>query len=264
VFTDMIKACILGIVEGVTEFLPVSSTGHLILAGNVLSFTGEKAKVFEIFIQLGAILAVVWLYRAKLFSVVCGIGKKESNRFTENILIAFLPAAVIGLLTHWWIKAYLFNPVTVAAALIAGGFLIIIIEKTVKKPKVAGLDSIPAHFALGVGLAQVVSLFPGVSRSGATIMGGMAIGLDRKTATEFSFFLAIPTMFTATSYDLLKNVRYLAMADFYIFAVGFLIAFISALLVIKAFLRFITRSDFTLFAYYRIIFGLLVLLLSIK
>ena len=149
--------------------------------------------------------------------------------------------------------------------MIAGGFLIIIIEKTVKKPVVAEFESIPVRSALGVGLAQVVSLFPGVSRSGATIMGGMAIGLDRKTATEFSFFLAIPTMFTATSYDLLKNVRYLAMADFYIFAVGFLIAFISALLVIKAFLRFITRSDFTLFAYYRIVFGLLVLLLlSVK
>ena len=263
--TDMIKACILGIVEGVTEFLPVSSTGHLILAGNMLSFTGEKAKVFEIFIQLGAILAVVWLYRAKLFSVVCDIGKKESNRFTGNILIAFLPAAVIGLLTHSWIKAYLFNPFTVAVALITGGFLIIIIEKTIKKPKIAGLDNIPVLSALGVGLAQVLSLFPGVSRSGATIMGGMAIGLDRKTATEFSFFLAIPTMLAATSYDLFKNIRYLAMADFYIFAVGFLIAFISALLVIKAFLRFITRSDFTLFAYYRIVFGLLVLLLlSVK
>ncbi len=259
--SDILKALILGVVEGVTEFLPISSTGHLILAGNMLSFTGERAKVFEIFIQLGAILAVVWLYRKKIFSVLTALGDKGSIRFTGNLLIAFIPAATIGLLTHSWIKAYLFNSIAVALALVLGGIMILIIERMVKDAKIIDVDSISSNSAFGVGLAQVLSLFPGVSRSGATIMGGLVVGLDRKTATEFSFFLAIPTMFAATSYDLLKGAKYLAVSDLPVFAIGFITSFISALLVIRLFLGFITKHNFTAFAYYRIIFGLLVLLL---
>lgn len=258
---DIGKAIILGIVEGVTEFLPISSTGHLILAGSILSFTDERAKVFEIFIQLGAILSVVWIYRAKVLNVISNIGKKETNRFIINILIAFLPAALIGLKIHSYIKANLFNPFTVSFALIFGGIAILVIERLVKNSDISGLDNITPRSALGVGFAQVLSLFPGVSRSGATIMGGLVIGLDRKTATEFSFFLAIPTMFAATTYDLLKNIKYLSVSDFPVFATGFIVAFITALVVIKAFLLFITRHDFSAFAYYRIVFGIIVLLL---
>ena len=268
---DIGKAIILGIVEGVTEFLPISSTGHLILAGSILSFTDERAKVFEIFIQLGAILSVVWIYRAKVLNVISNIGKKEANRFIINILIAFLPAALIGLKIHSYIKTNLFNPFTVSFALIFGGVAILVIERLVNPPLIPPyirgerggleLDNITYHQALGVGFAQVLSLFPGVSRSGATIMGGLVIGLDRKTATEFSFFLAIPTMFAATSYDLLKNIKYLSLSDFPLFTTGFIVAFITALIVIKAFLSFITRHDFSVFAYYRIVFGIIVLLL---
>lgn len=260
-FIDILKAVILGIVEGITEFLPVSSTGHLILTGSILSFTDERAKVFEIFIQLGAILSVVWLYRAKVLNVISNIGKKEANRFIINILIAFLPAALIGLKIHSYIKANLFNPFTVSLALIFGGIAILVIERLVKNFDISGLDNITPRSALYVGFAQVLSLFPGVSRSGATIMGGLVIGLDRKTATEFSFFLAIPTMFAATSYDLLKNIKHLSVSDFPLFVTGFIAAFITALVVIKAFLSFITRHDFSVFAYYRIAFGIIVLAL---
>ncbi len=271
---ELFKAVILGIVEGVTEFLPISSTGHLILAGSILSFTDERAKVFEIFIQLGAILSVVWIYRAKILNVISNIGKKDANRFIINILIAFLPAALIGLKIHSYIKANLFNPFTVSFALIFGGVAILVIERLVNSPLppfnkggeggISGVDNISFRSALGVGFAQVLSLFPGVSRSGATIMGGLVIGLDRKTATEFSFFLAIPTMFAATTYDLLKNIKYLSVSDFPLFTTGFIVAFITAMVVIKAFLSFITRHDFSAFAYYRIIFGIIVLFIYRK
>lgn len=260
-FPDICKAFVLGIVEGITEFLPVSSTGHLILASSMLSFTGEKAKVFDIFIQLGAIFAVVWLYKSRIFSLMKDLGSSESNKFIGNLFTAFLPAAVIGLLVHSWIKAYLFNNLTVVAALIVGGLLIIVIERIVKNPKISDLGRISPRLALGVGLAQIASLFPGVSRSGATIMGGLAVGLDRKTATEFSFFLAIPTMFAATLFDLLKSLEDLGIPDTPVFATGFIVSFLSALLVIKGFLRFVSKHNFTLFAYYRIIFGIFILLL---
>lgn len=260
-FTDIVKAVLLGVVEGVTEFLPISSTGHLILAGNLLSFTGERAKAFEIFIQLGAILSVVWLYRAKIFSVIRDFGNAGSTRFITNIIIAFLPAAIIGLAVHSWIKLHLFNTVTVAAALIVGGLIMLFIEKTFKTPISLELDGMSPRSALGIGIAQVFSLFPGVSRSGATIMGGLVMGLDRKTATEFSFFLAIPTMFAATLYDLLKNLNSLSAADIPVFGAGFTVAFIAAMLVIRAFLGFVTRHSFSAFAYYRIIFGAIVLLM---
>lgn len=257
--TEIIKAVILGVVEGITEFLPVSSTGHLILAGDILGFTGNSAKTFEVFIQLGAILAVVWLYREKLSSTIKSIGTEKTNRFMINLLIAFLPAAFLGLITHSLIKRHLFNPVTVAIALIAGGIAIFVIERTVKKPVVTDVDNVSMKQALSIGLSQTLSLFPGISRSGATIMGAMCFGLERKAATEFSFFLAIPTMFAATTYDLLKNFSSLTLTDVPIFAVGFVVSFFSALVVIKAFLGFVTKHTFNSFAMYRIIFGAIVL-----
>jgi undecaprenyl-diphosphatase len=257
--TEIIKAIALGIIEGITEFLPVSSTGHLILAGDMLAFGGDAAKTFEVFIQLGAILAVVWAYRERLLSTVKGIGTRTSNRFALNLLIAFMPAAVIGLMAHKYIKHYLFSPITVASALIAGGIVMLVIERTVKEPVVRDIDSISYGRALGIGLAQTLALFPGVSRAGATIMGSMCLGLERKTATEFSFFLAIPTMFAATTYDMLKGLPYLNSGHIPVFAAGFLVSFFSALIVIRAFLGFVTRHTFDSFAAYRIIFGAVVL-----
>ncbi len=260
----MLEAVILGIVEGITEFLPISSTGHLILAGDLLGFTSNMAKTFEVFIQLGAILAVVWLYREKLSSAVKGIGTEKTNRFLLNLLIAFLPAAFSGFIAHSFIKRHLFNPVTVAIALIVGGIAIFVIERVVKKSVVLDVDDVSFKQALGIGLAQTLALFPGVSRAGATIMGAMCFGLERKAATEFSFFLAIPTMFAATSYDLLKNLHNLSMNDFPVFAVGFLVSFFSALFVIKAFLGFVTKHTFNSFAVYRIVFGAVVLFYYVK
>lgn len=256
--TEIFKAAILGVVEGVTEFLPISSTGHLILAGDMIGFTSETAKTFEVFIQLGAILAVVWFYREKVSSSIKGIGSEKTNRFLLNLLIAFLPAAFVGFLTHSFIKHYLFKPLTVAAALIGGGIAILVIERVARKTVVMDVDDVSFKQALGIGLAQTLSLFPGVSRAGATIMGAMCFGLERKAATEFSFFLAIPTMFAATSYDLLKNLHNLTAGDLPIFAIGFIVSFFSALVVIKAFLGFVTKHTFDSFAVYRIIFGAVV------
>lgn len=256
----LVKGLVLGIVEGITEFIPVSSTGHLIVAGDLLGFDDEKAKVFEVFIQLGAILSVVWLYRERILVVLKGLPtRKESRSLAMNIMVAFLPAAFLGLLTHKAIKAYLFNPITVAGALIVGGVAILLIEKMDHRAHVEQVDGITLKQALGVGFAQCLALFPGISRSGATIMGGLLIGFDRKVAVEFSFFLAIPTMFAATGYDLLKNLHGLTAADLPLFLVGFITAFFSALVVIKAFLGYVSKHDFSGFAYYRIVFGLLVL-----
>jgi undecaprenyl-diphosphatase len=256
----LLKSLILGVVEGITEFIPVSSTGHLILAGDLIGFDDEKAKAFEVFIQLGAILSVLWLYRQKIFGVIKDISSSKENRsFTGNILIAFLPAAFIGLLVHRYIKTYLFNPVTVAGALIAGGIAIILIEKMDHQAHVKEVDHVTLQQAIGTGIAQCLALFPGVSRSGATIMGGLIIGFDRRVAVEFSFFLAIPTMFAATGYDLLKSLNVLSTSDIPLFLVGFTTAFFSALIVIKAFLGYVSKHNFSGFAYYRIVFGLLVL-----
>ncbi|RJQ41554.1 MAG: undecaprenyl-diphosphate phosphatase [Nitrospiraceae bacterium] len=256
----LLKGLFLGIVEGITEFIPVSSTGHLILAGDLLGFSDEKAKVFDVFIQLGAILSVVWLYREKFFGVLKGLPlSKEARSLVIKLIIAFLPAAFIGLLTHKAIKVYLFNPITVAAALVAGGFAILLIEKLDHRSHVKDVDNITMKQAIAVGLAQCLSLFPGVSRSGATIMGGLLAGFDRKVSVEFSFFLAIPTMFAATGYDLLSNLNALSLSDIPLFSIGFITSFFSALIVIKSFLRYVSRHDFSGFAYYRIGFGLLVL-----
>ena len=255
----LFKAIILGIVEGATEFLPISSTGHLIIAGDLLHFNDDKGKIFEIVIQLGAILAVCWEFRRRLINTATQLNKSSSQGFVLNLLIAFMPAALMGLAFHKQIKQYLFSPITVAFALIVGGFAILLFEKYHKQGAINNIESITPSQALKIGLAQTLALFPGVSRAGATILGGMAFGLTRQTATEFSFFLAIPIMFAATGFDLLKNIDLLSMTDFPMFAVGFVTAFASALLVIKILIRYVANHDFTAFAWYRILFGLCVL-----
>ena len=256
-----LKAAILGLLEGATEFIPVSSTGHLILASHSLGLVDERAKTFDIFIQLGAILAIVWLYRGRLARAV-GAAREDpvSRRFLLNLIIAFLPAAVVGFLAHEWIKARLFNPDVVALALVVGGILILLIERLAPKPRIETVNQVPPGTALGIGLAQVLSLIPGISRSGATIMGGYALGLSRTAATEFSFFLAIPVMLAATTYDLAKSWSVLAATDIPMFAVGFIVSFVSAVIVVKAFLAYVSRHSFAVFAWYRIALGLVLLL----
>jgi undecaprenyl-diphosphatase len=257
----LVKAAILGIVEGATEFIPVSSTGHLIIAGDWLGFEGASAGVFEVFIQLGAILAVVWIYRVRLARLVASAATEaRSRRLLLGLLLAFLPAAMVGLLAHDQIKAYLFNPVTVAGALVLGGIAMLVIERAAPKARVHTIDEVSPRTAFGVGLAQVLSLIPGISRSGATIMGGYCLGLSRAAATEFSFLLAIPVMVAATSYDLLSNLDLLTAADVPVFAVGFGVSFVSALVVVRLFLAFVSRSTFVPFALYRIAFGAALLL----
>lgn len=256
----LLKALILGIIEGLTEFLPISSTGHLIIAGDLLNFNDARASVFKIAIQFGAILAVCNIYRERIYKVVTGLGRDpEANRLTINIICAFLPAMVLGVLFHGTIKALLFNAVVVASALIIGGFIIILAERHEKEARVHSMEEMSWKDALKVGFAQAVAMIPGTSRSGATIIGGMLFGLSRQTATQFSFFLAIPTMFAATVYDLYKNRELLVMDDLALFGVGFFAAFIAALLTVKALLSFVTRHSFVPFAYYRIVFGVLVL-----
>lgn len=256
----LLKAVLLGILEGLTEFLPVSSTGHLIIAEDLMDFTGERAKTFAIFIQLGAVLGIAWLYRAKIFNVLGSLHTSASQRFVLNLLIAFMPAAIVGFLLHKTIKTHLFNPVSVACALIVGGILILIIERKLYKPRIMSVEELRPLDAFKVGMAQMLALFPGVSRSGATIMGGLVSGLSRTTATEFSFFLAMPTMFAATLYELYKSRDILQIEDSGLFAAGFLSAFVTALVVVKLFLGYVGRHDFTVFAYYRIALGALVLL----
>ncbi len=256
----LLKAFILGLVEGATEFLPVSSTGHLIIVGDLLHFNDERGKVFEIVIQLGAILAVCWEYRAKIGHVIASMTREEaSQRFAVNLFIAFLPAAVLGLLFHHAIKQYLFSPVTVALALIVGGVAILVIERHAPEPDTLSVDEMDWKHALKVGFAQAVALIPGVSRAGATILGGVVFRLSRRTATEFSFFLAIPIMFAATFLDVYQARNMLHASDLDVFAVGFVTAFFSALLVVKGLLRFVAHHDFRPFAWYRIVFGALVL-----
>ena len=258
---NLFHAFILGIVEGATEFLPVSSTGHLIIVGDWLGFNDDKGKVFEIVIQLGAILAVVWEYRAKIASTIAGLSSNSgAQRFTANLIIAFLPAAILGFLFIKKIKEYLFNPISVAIALILGAFVIFWVERLHLRPRVKDVDDMTARDALMVGLAQAVSLIPGTSRAGATIIGGMVAGLSRQTATEFSFFLAIPTMFAATFYDVYKHRDLLHAGDLPMFAVGFVTSFVAALIAVKMLIRFVSSHTFNGFAWYRLIFGTLVLL----
>jgi len=259
----LLKAALLGVVEGITEFIPVSSTGHLIMVQDWLGFTGRKENAFMIFIQLGAILAVVWLYRMKFIHVVCNLHREPAARgLVCNLIIAMLPAVVIGLPTEKWIEAHLFRPVPVALAFALGGLAILLIERWYRTPEVDSVDRIPIKKALGVGLIQVLAIiFPGTSRSGATIMGGLVLGLSRTAATEFSFFLAIPAMFGASIIKLYKVRELLSAADVPLFTVGFIVSFVSALLVIRRLLTYVSRKSFVPFAWYRIFFGALILIL---
>ncbi len=258
----MFKALILGIIEGLTEFLPISSTGHLIVFGSLLDFKSNE-RVFEIAIQLGAVLAVVFEYRKRFSHVIRNVGHdKIVNRFVINLMVAFIPAAVVGLLFSKYIKEVLFNPIIVAIALVVGGFIILWVEKRQmhRTPKVTSVDDMRVKDALVVGLAQILALIPGTSRSGSTIMGGMIWGLERKVATEFSFFLAVPVMIAATTYDVLKHYKDFSAQDIGLIVIGFVAAFVAGLLAVKALLKFVASKNYVPFAYYRIIFGGLILL----
>lgn len=258
--TLLINAIILGIIEGLTEFLPVSSTGHLILAGQLLGFNDDKGKVFEIAIQFAAILAVVWEYRVRLMHTVTSITSESvSQRLAINLMVAFMPAAVLGFLFLKQIKYYLFNPFVVASAFIIGGFLILWAERREHVVHAESIDDMTWKDALKVGFAQALAMIPGTSRSGATIIGGLFFGLSRRAATEFSFFLAIPTMFAATLYDVYKNRDLFSVDDVALFAVGGTVSFISAFIAVRGLIRFISKHDFTVFAWYRIAFGIIVL-----
>lgn len=256
----LLKAIILGIVEGLTEFLPISSTGHLILVGDLLGFNDDKGTVFQLVIQTGAMLAVVWEYRARFGRVLTGLGNDPgARRFALNVAVAFIPAAVLGLLFGEAIKAHLFRPVPVALAFVAGAFLILWAERRRHVVRIDDVDQMTWRDALLVGFAQCFALIPGTSRSGATIIGGLLFGLSRRAATEFSFFLAVPTLVAAGAWDAWSNRDLFVAGDLGIFAVGLVTSFVSAFLCIRWLLRFIVSHDFTVFAWYRIVFGILVL-----
>jgi undecaprenyl-diphosphatase len=281
--TLLLKAALMGIVEGLTEFLPISSTGHLILAGALLGFDDDKAKVFDIAIQTGAILAVIIVYWQKIRETLSGLASQPSaQKFSLNVLIAFVPAVVLGLLFGKYIKAHLFTPTVVATTFIVGGLIILWVEKRAERypsdttPLSAGADISPTAvgatntsvesmtplLALKVGLVQCLAMIPGTSRSGATIIGGMLLGLSRKAATDFSFYLAIPTLIGAGAYSLYKERALLSMADAPMFAVGLLFSFLSAWVCVRWLLKYIATHSFVVFAWYRIAFGLLVLATS--
>lgn len=266
---DVITAIILGIVEGVTEFLPVSSTGHLILASALLGYNADYWALFNIVIQLGAILAIVVLYWRTFWAVLQGLLKVDpiSIRFVRNILVAFLPAAVIGLALHKQIEKLLGSPLTVAIALIVGGFAIIGIERTAKEGRIKGVAEIPLPKVIGIGFIQCLAMIPGVSRSGATILGALSLGVERRTAAEFSFFLAIPTMLGATVLELVTKRHELMAANsvgFGLIGIGFVVAFIVALLVVRWFVGLVGRSGFSPFGWYRIAVGALALVFLLK
>jgi len=264
----LLKAAVMGVVEGLTEFLPISSTGHLILAGSLLGFDDDKAKVFDIAIQTGAIFAVILVYWQKIKSTVLALPTQRSARlFALNVLVGFLPAVVLGLLFGKFIKAHLFTPVVVASTFILGGLIILWVEawgrggtsNAAQKPQVQSADDMTVLDALKVGLVQCLAMIPGTSRSGATIIGGMLLGLSRKAATDFSFYLAIPTLIGAGAYSLFKERALLSMDDLPLFGVGLVVSFISAWLCVRWLLRYIASHSFVVFAWYRIAFGLLVL-----
>lgn len=259
-FVLIIKAIILGLVEGITEFLPISSTGHLIVVADLINFHND-GRVFEIAIQFGAILAVVIEYRRKFWDVTLGLRHKpDAQRFVGNLFVAFLPAAIIGFLFISFIKTHLFNALSVATMLILGGLMILWAERRQHEVRVHDVDDMTWKDALKVGLFQVVSMIPGTSRSGATIIGGLFIGLNRKVAAEFSFFLAVPTMFAATFYDIYKHRDLLSMDDFPMFVAGFVTAFLSAWVAIRTLVKFVANHTYEVFAWYRIAFGILILL----
>ena len=255
--SDWMVAVLLGIIEGLTEFLPVSSTGHLILAGELVGFTDNSSVAFKIAIQLGAILAVILVYWQRFWAVGVGLLKMEAGpvAFTRNILLGFAPALVIGVLAYDAIRAAMQTPQIVAIALIVGGFIILILERVVKTVRFNAVEEIPLGTALSIGLVQCTAMLPGVSRSGATIMGGLMMGVERKTAAEFSFFLAVPTMMAATVYALWKDRALLNSDDLGMIAIGFIMAFLVAVVVVKAFVAVVGKYGFAPFAYYRIIVG---------
>ncbi len=268
----LVKAALMGIVEGLTEFLPISSTGHLILAGSLLNLTGETVKVFEIAIQTGAMLAVIWEYRARLGRTVAGLGHDPvARRFVANVLVAFVPAVVLGLAFGGLVKKHLFHPVPVATAFIVGGIIILWVERRHRRlfgerdlqggrrARVETVDDMSGLDALKVGLVQCLALIPGTSRSGATIIGGMVFGFSRRCATEFSFYLGIPTLMGAGAYSVWKQRALLNVADLPMFAVGTVFAFFSAWMCIRWLIRYVSTHDFTVFAWYRIAFGAVVL-----
>ena len=264
----LLKAAVMGVVEGLTEFLPISSTGHLILAGSLIGFDDDKAKVFDIAIQTGAIFAVILVYWQKIKSTVLALPTQRSARlFALNVLVGFLPAVVLGLLFGKFIKAHLFTPVVVASTFILGGLIILWVEawgrggtsNAAQKPQVQSADDMSVLDALKVGLVQCLAMIPGTSRSGATIIGGMLLGLSRKAATDFSFYLAIPTLIGAGAYSLFKERALLSRDDLPLFGVGLVVSFISAWLCVRWLLRYIASHSFVVFAWYCIAFGLLVL-----
>jgi undecaprenyl-diphosphatase len=255
-----LKVVLLGLVEGATEFIPVSSTGHLILVSDWLGLSGSQIDTFHVFIQSGAILAIVWLYRQKIWQTATGaIGNPARRHFAINVIIATIPAVIVGALAHSFIKTHLFNPFTVAGALVVGGFIMLAIETWGPTVTVDDVDQISHRKAIGVGLAQVLALFPGTSRAGATIMGGYALGLSRTAATEFSFFLAIRLIIAASALDLYGSREYLSTADIPVFAVGFIVSFFAAVVVVKLFLVFLAKHTFVPFAWYRIVLGLILI-----
>ncbi|WP_460953061.1 undecaprenyl-diphosphate phosphatase [Pseudomonas marginalis] len=259
-FWTAIQAVILGVVEGLTEFLPISSTGHQIIVADLLDFTGDRFNAFNIIIQLGAILAVVWEFRGKIFEVVSGLPtQRKAQRFTVNLLIAFMPAVVLGVIFADVIHHYLFNPVTVATALVLGGIVMLWAERREHEVHAETVDDITWKDALKVGLAQCLAMIPGTSRSGSTIIGGLLFGLSRKTATEFSFFLAMPTMVGAAVYSGYKYRDLFQPADLPVFVIGFVTSFIFAMIAVKGLLKFIASHSYAAFAWYRIAFGLLIL-----
>ncbi|MFV0456551.1 MAG: undecaprenyl-diphosphate phosphatase [Pseudomonas sp.] len=254
------QALILGVVEGITEFLPVSSTGHQIIVADLIGFGGERALAFNIIIQLGAILAVVWEYRRKIIDIVVGLPKEQqAQKFTVNLLVAFMPAVVLGVAFADLIHEYLFNPITVATALVIGGVVMLWAEKRQHRIQAETVDDMHWTHALKVGFAQCLALVPGTSRSGATIIGGLLFGLSRKAATEFSFFLAMPTMVGAAVYSGYKYRELFQPDDFMVFAIGFVTSFVFAMLAVRALLKFIGNHSYAAFAWYRIAFGIIIL-----
>lgn len=259
--TDLLKSAILGIIEGLTEFLPVSSTAHLLISSYLLDFLSIKNDLFEIVIQFGAILAVCLLYRQKIFAVISGFKQKSEQKFLLNLVLSFLPAALIGVTLHDFIKKVFFSNFTIAIALIIGGVIMIAIDRKPRASSVESLDNITPKSAFFIGIFQCLAMIPGVSRSGATIIGGVLLGLNRKIAAEFSFFLAIPTIAAASFYDLAKNFSELSSPNILLIFVGLLTSFLSALVVIKWFVHFVSKHNFVWFGIYRIVVGTLILFL---
>lgn len=259
-FADLFKAVFLGVIEGLTEFIPVSSTAHLLIFSYLIDFQSVKNDLFEIVIQFGAILAICVIYRAKIFSVIGNLKAKNSQNFILNLFLAFIPAAILGVLLHPFIKAYLFSNLVIAISLIIGGIIMLIIDKNPREAKFDNIDNITPKTAFKIGVFQTIAMIPGVSRSGATIIGGLILGLNRKLAAEFSFFLAIPTITAASFYDLYKNYNLIDFKELELIIIGLIAAFISSILVIKWFIGFVSRNNFLPFAIYRIIVGILILL----